>query len=94
MSIPHAVFDKVSLHEDIAQVLVDEPSIRRRVRELGDMLNREYVRQDLLLVSVLKGSIIFMADLIRAITIPHEIDFMATSSYGAGTSSSAAASGS
>jgi len=88
MSIPHAVFDKVSLHEDIAQVLVDEPSIRRRVRELGDMLNREYARQDLLLVSVLKGSIIFMADLIRAITIPHEIDFMATSSYGAGTSSS------
>ncbi|MCB0151218.1 MAG: hypoxanthine phosphoribosyltransferase [Caldilineaceae bacterium] len=69
-------------------MLVDEVTIRKRVRELGDIINREYARQDLLLVSVLKGSIIFMADLIRAITIPHEIDFMATSSYGAGTSSS------
>ena len=82
------VFDKVSLHQDIDKVLVDEVTIRKRVRELGDIINRAYARQDLLLVSVLKGSIIFMADLIRAITIPHEIDFMATSSYGAGTSSS------
>jgi hypoxanthine phosphoribosyltransferase len=47
-----------------------------------------YRGQDLLLISVLKGSIIFMADLIRAVNIPHEIDFMATSSYGAGTQSS------
>ena len=86
---PHRpVFDKVSLHQDIAKVLVDEVSIRKWVRELGDVINREYARKDLLLVSVLKGSIIFMADLIRAITIPHEIDFMATSSYGAGTTSS------
>ncbi|HAJ36112.1 MAG TPA: hypoxanthine phosphoribosyltransferase [Chloroflexi bacterium] len=86
---PHRpVFDKVSLHQDIAKVLVDEVTIRKRVRELGDVINREYAHKDLLLVSVLKGSIIFMADLIRAITIPHEIDFMATSSYGAGTSSS------
>ena len=82
------VFDKVSLHQDIDKVLVDEVTIRKRVRELGDIVNRDYARQDLLLVSVLKGSIIFMADLIRAITSPHEIDFMATSSYGAGTSSS------
>ena len=82
------VFDKVSLHQDIATVLVDEVTIRKRVRELGDIINREYARKDLLLVSVLKGSIIFMADLIRAITIPHEIDFMATSSYGASVSSS------
>lgn len=86
---PHRpVFDKVSLHQDIAKVLVDEITIRKRIRELGDVINREYARKDLLLVSVLKGSIIFMADLIRAITIPHEIDFMATSSYGAGVSSS------
>jgi hypoxanthine phosphoribosyltransferase len=86
---PHRpVFDKVSLHQDLAKVLLDEVTIRKRVRELGDIINREYARKDLLLVSVLKGSIIFMADLIRAITIPHDIDFMATSSYGAGTSSS------
>lgn len=82
------VIDKVSLQQDIATVLVDEVTIRKRIRELGDIINREYARQDLLLVSVLKGSIIFMADLIRAITIPHEIDFMATSSYGANVSSS------
>ncbi len=87
-AVHRPVFDKVSLNEDIATVLVDEPAIRKRVRELGDIINREYARKDLLLVSVLKGSIIFMADLIRAITIPHEIDFMATSSYGAGVSSS------
>lgn len=88
-ALPHRpVFDQVSLHQDIAKVLVDEVTIRKRVRELGDIINREYARKDLLLVSVLKGSIIFMADLIRAITIPHEIDFMATSSYGSGVSSS------
>ncbi len=87
-TVHRPVFEKVSLHQDIDKVLVDEVTIRKRVRELGDIINREYARQDLLLVSVLKGSIIFMADLIRAITIPHEIDFMATSSYGAGTSSS------
>ncbi|MFO7631849.1 MAG: phosphoribosyltransferase family protein, partial [Caldilinea sp.] len=81
------VIEKVSLHQDIAKVLVDEVTIRKRVRELGDIINREYAHKDVLLVSVLKGSIIFMADLIRAITIPHEIDFMATSSYGASVSS-------
>jgi hypoxanthine phosphoribosyltransferase len=81
------VIEKVSLHQDIAKVLVDEVTIRKRVRELGDIINREYAHKDVLLVSVLKGSIIFMADLIRAITIPHEIDFMATSSYGTSVSS-------
>ena len=78
------------LNDDIAEVLVDEVSIHRRVHELGRMISREYAGKDLVLVSVLKGSIVFMADLIRAITIPHEIDFMATSSYGRGTSSSGA----
>ncbi|BAL99507.1 MULTISPECIES: hypoxanthine phosphoribosyltransferase [Caldilinea] len=87
-SFHRPIFDKVSLHQDIAKVLVDEVSLRQRVRELGEIINREYAHKDLLLVSVLKGSIVFMADLIRAITIPHEIDFMATSSYGAGVSSS------
>ena len=55
---------------------------------MGQQIAETYRGQDLLLISVLKGSIIFMADLIRAIDIPHEIDFMATSSYGAGTRSS------
>ncbi|MEI2808486.1 MAG: hypoxanthine phosphoribosyltransferase [Albidovulum sp.] len=56
--------------------------------ELGEAISQAYAEQDLVLVSVLKGSIIFMADLVRAITTPHEIDFMATSSYGAATHSS------
>lgn len=76
---------KQSLHGDIDHVLIDEESIRRRVKELGAIISQEYAGRDLLLVSVLKGSIVFMADLVRAIEIPHEIDFMATSSYGAGT---------
>lgn len=83
-----SVFEKQNLSDDISEVLVGEAAIQQRVRELGELICREYTGKDLLLVSVLKGSIIFMADLIRAIHIPHEIDFMATSSYGAGTSTS------
>jgi hypoxanthine phosphoribosyltransferase len=77
-----------SLHDDIDRVLIDEAAIQQRVAELGAALSREYAGRDLLLVSVLKGSIVFMADLIREISIPHAIDFMATSSYGAGVESS------
>lgn len=83
-----SIFDKRSLDDDIATVLVDEATIQRRVEELGTEISAEYAGKDLLLVSVLKGSIIFMADLVRAIRVPHEIDFMATSSYGASTASS------
>lgn len=83
-----SIFQKENLSDDISEVLVGETEIQQRVRELGEVICREYAGKDLLLVSVLKGSIIFMADLIRAIHIPHEIDFMATSSYGAGTSTS------
>ena len=80
---PHSVLD-----DDIAAVLVDEDAIRERVVALGETISKAYDGQDLVLISVLKGSIIFMADLVRAITTPHEIDFMATSSYGAATHSS------
>ena len=82
------VFEMTSLNDDIAAVLVNEAAIQKRVKELGALISQEYAGKDLVLVSVLKGSIIFMADLVRAITIPHEIDFMATSSYGTSTSSS------
>ena len=74
----------VSIHDDIECVLVDQATLQRRVCELGRNISQEYAGKDLLLVSVLKGSIVFMADLIRAISIPHEIDFLATSSYGSG----------
>ncbi len=76
---------KTSLHPDIDHILLDEARIQARIKELGAQISQTYAGQDLLLVSVLKGSIIFMADLVRAIEIPHEIDFMATSSYGSGT---------
>ena len=76
------------LENAIERVLVDAATIQRRILELGAEISDTYRGQDLLLISVLKGSIVFMADLIRAIDIPHEVDFMATSSYGAGTQSS------
>jgi hypoxanthine phosphoribosyltransferase len=79
-----------SLDSDIARVLIDADAIQKRVRELGEAINQTYSGQDLVMVSVLKGSVVFMADLMRAIAIPHEVDFMATSSYGSGTSSSGA----
>lgn len=76
------------LLDDIERVLLDADTIRERIVELGRIIDAEYAGKDLLLVSVLKGSVVFMADLMRAISIPHEIDFMATSSYGSDTSSS------
>ena len=77
-----------SLIDDVARILIDAEAIQERVKELGRYIDEMYAGKDLLLISVLKGSVIFMADLLRAISIPHEIDFMATSSYGASTESS------
>jgi len=82
-----SVWPQCPLHDHIDYVLIDEATIQRRVHELGQTLSEEYAGKDLLLISVLKGSLVFMADLMRAITIPHAIDFMATSSYGAGVTS-------
>jgi hypoxanthine phosphoribosyltransferase len=76
------------MHDAIERILVDEETLLHRVQELGSAIAGDYFGEDLLLISVLKGSIIFMADLIRALPIPHEIDFMATSSYGAAARSS------
>lgn len=79
---------QTALHEDVERVLIDEESLQARVRELGQTIGQTYAGEDLLLISVLKGSFVFMADLVRAIDMPHEIDFMATSSYGTQTQSS------
>ena len=84
---PSSVWPQCPLHEHIDYVLIDEATIQRRIHELGQTLSEEYAGKDLLLISVLKGSLVFMADLMRAITIPHAIDFMATSSYGTGVTS-------
>ncbi len=70
------------------EIFITEEQIRQRVAELGAQISRDYEGQDLLLVAILKGSVVFLADLMRHITIPHSIDFMATSSYGAATESS------
>jgi len=77
-----------SLHDDVDEILISEASIRARTSELGRQISQDYAGQDLLLVCVLKGAIAFLADLMRQITVPHEIDFMAISSYGASTESS------
>ena len=70
------------LEDDIATILVSSDSIQRRCRELGAQISTEYAGKDLLLVCILKGGVIFLSDLSRALTIPHAIDFMAISSYG------------
>jgi len=69
---------------DVTKVLLSQEQIARRVAELGEEISRDYQGKNLLMISVLKGSVVFMADLMRAIDIPMKIDFMAVSSYGAG----------
>jgi hypoxanthine phosphoribosyltransferase len=76
------------LDRDVERILIDETSLNQRLAELGADITAKYTGKDLLLVAVLKGSVLFLADLIRHIQIPHEIDFMATSSYGAEVQSS------
>lgn len=77
-----------TMMDDIKEVLYTEKQIAVMVERVGQEISRDYADKDLLLVSVLKGSVVFMADLMRSITIPARIDFMATSSYGSGTKSS------
>lgn len=70
--------------EYISEKLIDETALQNRVAELGAQLSQEYAGKDLLLLCILKGGVMFLTDLMRQITIPHEIDFMAVSSYGRG----------
>ena len=76
------------MDKDVQEVLYSEEMIAEKVREMGAAISRDYEGKNLLMVSVLKGSVIFMADLMRAITIPANIDFMSVSSYGSGTKTS------
>ena len=73
------------MKNDIAKVLLTEDEIAEIVKGLGEKISRDYAGKKLLLVSILKGSVVFMADLMRAITVPCQIDFMSVSSYGKGT---------
>jgi hypoxanthine phosphoribosyltransferase len=72
----------------IDEILVQADDLKRRVRDLGAEISKDYEGRDLLLVCVLKGAVFFLADLMRTITIPCEVDFMAVSSYGSATDSS------
>jgi hypoxanthine phosphoribosyltransferase len=70
--------------EFLGEVLFSEEEVRKRVAELGAEISRDYAGEDLLLICILRGGVIFLTDLMRTLTIPHGVDFMAVSSYGAG----------
>lgn len=77
------------LEEDVERVLIDETKLQARIQELGAAIEADYSGvADLLLICVLKGGYLFLADLSRALKRPHELDFMGVSSYGSGTRSS------
>lgn len=82
------MIERSEMMEDIQEMLFTERQIAVMVERVGKEISRDYKGRNLLLVSVLKGSVVFMADLMRSITIPAKIDFMATSSYGSGTKTS------
>jgi hypoxanthine phosphoribosyltransferase len=72
----------------IGETLVSGEDLQRRIAELGEEISRDYEGRDLFMVGVLKGAVLFLADLMRNLTVPCEIDFMAVSSYGSETDSS------
>ena len=76
------------MHQDCEKILLTEEQIQRRVQQIADRLNREYAGKNPLVIGILKGSVVFYSDLIRKLEMPIELDFMAVSSYGAGTTSS------
>ena len=79
---------QTEVEKGVAEILIDEDVLQRRIGELGEEVSADYRGRDLLLLGVLKGAVFFMSDLMRRLTIPCEIDFMAISSYGASTDSS------
>jgi hypoxanthine phosphoribosyltransferase len=79
---------QTELERAVAEILIDEETLAARVAALGVEVSADYAGRDLLLIGVLKGAVFFMADLMRHLTVPCEVDFMAISSYGAATDSS------
>ena len=79
---------QTELEGAVGEVLIDEPTLQSRIADMGEEISNDYAGKDLLLVGVLKGAVFFMADLMRSLTVPCEVDFMAISSYGAETDSS------
>lgn len=76
------------MHPHVEKILLDEKQIMERIKELGQQITRDYQGESILMVGILKGAMIFLADLVRNIEVPTFFDFMAVSSYGAGTISS------
>ena len=76
------------LEQDIQEILFSEEQLKTRVAEIAREIERDYQGKEVMLISVLRGSFIFMADLCRAIDLPCTLDFMSVSSYGSGTTSS------
>jgi len=76
------------MHPDIDHMVLTEDEIAERVGELGAQISDDYAGESVLLIAVLRGAALFIADLARAMTVPVEIDFMAVSSYGSSTKSS------
>ncbi len=76
------------MQNDIQEVLITEEEIQKKIKELGAQLSKVYEGRNPLVICVLKGAFIFMADLVKNMTVPLELDFMAVSSYGVSTKSS------
>ena len=77
-----------NMQQDVLRVLLSEEEIRAKCQEMGARIIQDYKGKNLMLVTVLKGAVVFLADLMRAIDVPAEIDFMVVSSYGSGVKSS------
>lgn len=76
------------LHPDVKEIIITEEQLKQRVHELGQEITRDYQGEEIVMVSVLRGAAIFMADLVREIDLCVEMDYMAISSYGGGSRSS------
>lgn len=76
------------MHQDIDRILISEEELKAKISELGQQLSKEYAGKNPLFLGVLKGCVVFFSDMIRAVEIPCNIDFMVVSSYGSGTSTS------
>lgn len=76
------------MHKDIKNILISEEEIAKRVKELGKQLTEDYAGKDLMVVGILKGCMLYLSDLVRAIDLPLTMDFMVVSSYGTSTKSS------
>lgn len=81
-------FGGTKMLNDVQEILISREELAKRIKELGLQISKDYENKDLMLIGVLKGSVPFMADLLREITVPCTMDFMAVSSYGASTKSS------